>query len=312
MGFRNDHALRVTVRFKNTSDKPLTLGYVENSATAVDNYGNQFGRFSIGDGTPNIQGIPRVTRGTEIVGDFTLAPGQSRDALFQVQRLRDSPKPIGTSFTWNVTTVQMEYLPGGQVRLGSEFAMTFSDLVADPPSKRALQESVGEQCAAAAHCYDAGPVVAEVTRAVATLTPTLPKDHIVNLTVRFKNVSAQPISLAYKATTSMAVDNLGNPYWYGRVNALDSSTQGMPIDQGRSVGSFSLKAGESREAIFQVKRFEIGKAALGDSFIWSATIEQLENLSADQIRVTAEHVITFPDLAVSGGGLLNKLLPPKP
>jgi len=128
-------------------------------------------------------------------------------------------------------------------------------------------------------------------------------DHVLRVEIKFRNVTNQPIILAYAAATSTAIDNLGNSYYWGHAGGHDGSAQGIGTSEGQKVNpQFVLQPGESRNAIFQVIRYRPGNAQLGTSFTYSVTIQQLEILPSQQIRTVRDYSMNFPDLTPTGGG----------
>jgi hypothetical protein len=68
-----------------------------------------------------------------------------------------------------------------------------------------------------------------------------------------RNVSSQPIILAYKATSDGATDNLGNRYYWGTAGTYDMSVTGIGKVEGRNADpQFVLAPGESRTATFSL------------------------------------------------------------
>lgn len=53
--------------------------------------------------------------------------------------------------------------------------------------------------------------------------------HVVRFNVRFRNMTNQPLSLGYKASTSKATDNFGNPYYWGRPGTHDTNSSGIGL-----------------------------------------------------------------------------------
>ncbi len=110
------------MRIRNLTNQPLILGSTYNSSVAVDNLGN---RYAI---TPDqaVSGMGVVARNSADP-QFVLAPGQSRNAAFQVYR-RNSGNPTGTSYTFDVSLEQLEILPSQQVRSTRQFSLNFPNL----------------------------------------------------------------------------------------------------------------------------------------------------------------------------------------
>ena len=103
------------------------------------------------------------------------------------------------------------------------------------------------------------------------------RHHLVRMNIRFHNLTNHPITLAYVTGSSMSVDNLGNPYGWGRPSTHDVSTQPIGIVEGRKADTqFQLDPGESREAVFAVIRYNSARSQLGTSFNYNTTIAELQ------------------------------------
>lgn len=116
------HVLRFNMRFRNLTAQPLILAATYNSSIAIDNDGNRYGV------TPGqaVSGMG-VTTGRNADPQFVLAPGESRNAAFQVYR-RNSGNPTGLSYTFDVSLEQLEILPSQQIRSVRQFSLNFPDL----------------------------------------------------------------------------------------------------------------------------------------------------------------------------------------
>ncbi|HEV7993739.1 MAG TPA: hypothetical protein VGP25_18070 [Gemmatimonadaceae bacterium] len=121
------HVLRSVVRFRNMSNQPIILGYKGTSSGATDNLGNRYYYGRAGTHDVSVQGM-EILEGRAANAQFQLAPGQSREARFATIRFEVGGKQIGTSFNEDMTIVLLEPLPGNQIRVGREFAVSFHDL----------------------------------------------------------------------------------------------------------------------------------------------------------------------------------------
>jgi hypothetical protein len=116
--------------------------------------------------------------------------------------------------------------------------------------------------------------------------------------LRFRNISAAPIQLGYKATTSAAIDNLGNRYAYGRPATHDTSAAGIGLIEGRSAdASFRLNPGESRDAQFSVIRFNSLGQQLGSAWVYDVVVTGLEILPSQQVRLDRDYSLHFGGLS---------------
>jgi len=151
-------------------------------------------------------------------------------------------------------------------------------------------------CVGVAHCYSSGPFSATIAHISASSVGNF-KDHVLSFDVKFRNLSSQPIILAYASGTSTALDNLGNAYSWGHAGTHDLSARGIGLTTGNSADpSFVLQPGETRNATFQVIRYRPGNAQLGTSYTYSVSVQQLEILPSKQIRTIREYSMNFTDL----------------
>ena len=126
-------------------------------------------------------------------------------------------------------------------------------------------------------------------------------DHLLELNVRFRNLSNQPIILAYQGTSGLATDEYGNRYNWGRPGTHDMSASGIgSVDASKADPGFVLSPGEAREGKFHLRRFNT-TGAIGALFSYDLTIQQLEILPGGQIRKAREYAVGFHDLTGAGG-----------
>lgn len=103
-------------------------------------------------------------------------------------------------------------------------------------------------------------------------------------------------------TSNGAIDNLGNRYYFGRTGTHDVSASGIGVVTGQAADpQFALRPGESRNATFNVTRFDAGRAERGTSFTWNATLVQLEITPSRQIRTGREFAVQIADVTPSAG-----------
>jgi hypothetical protein len=211
---------------------------------------------------------------------------------------------------------------GSQIRLGKEHFLQFRNVgqsavsaappqavpaaaaapvAADPaPASVASAAPAPDACEGKPRCYSAGPFTAEVLSLTGSIAGNQ-RNHVVRVNIRFRNVSNQPVILAYTARSSVLVDNLGNRYYWGTAGTYDTSASGIGIVQGNKADpQFVLNPGESRNAAFGL--FRRGATGIGTSFTYDVSIEQLEVLASQQIRTLRQHTLNFPDLPMAGGG----------
>jgi hypothetical protein len=298
-----------TVRFKNKTGRPLILGYVAGSGLATDDQGH---RFVVRD-ADGVRGIGWISAKT-FDPKFTLQAGESADAKFEMLWRPASRADIyGTSWVMDFSIREIDAIDGNRYRLGREHALSFRGFKegwapaattvaaapvpppADVPSNAPIPPDRPDPCAGNTGCYNAGPFIAEVR----SLTPGAPggRHHGVDVVLRIRNISPQPIILGYKSTTSGATDNLGNRYVFGRPGTHDVSFKGIGLITGLAADpQFVLQPGQSRDAAFGVIRFNSGTRELGTAWSYDVMLTQLEILPSKQIREVRDYPVRFPEM----------------
>jgi hypothetical protein len=156
-----------------------------------------------------------------------------------------------------------------------------------------LTAAAVDHCQGLTRCYSAGPFTAQVTQV--SQSNAIGGYQALGFRVRFRNVSAQPLVLAYKSGTSVAIDNHGQRYGQRGGNFV----QGMGTSsRGHVSADFIIQPGQTRDASFEVQRY-LGRTLIGTGFTWDVAVEQLELLAANQVRIAREFSLNFPDLTVS-------------
>lgn len=292
----------LTVRFQNRTDGPLRLGYMDGSGVATDDRGN---RYLVHGNANAVRGIGQISRNS-FDPKFLLEAGEWGDARFEMAWEPSSRDIIGTRWVVEMAVREIDSISVSQHRLGREYVLQFPGLgapetpvVATPapaaPAAPVVTVSRDEACAGRSNCYPAGPFKAEIVR----LTPSGGvgrEDHVLRINARFTNLTNQPLVLAYSARSSIAIDEYGNPYHWGRANTVDGSVTGMGISSTSSADAqFQLRPGESRDATFQVRRYGT-TGAIGATFGWDVAVEQLEPLPGGQVRVVRQHSLSFAGL----------------
>lgn len=143
-GGARHHSVSINVRFRNVSNKPVILAYQSGSSSALDNFGNAFTWGSPGTHDTSVKGIGMVT-GRSADTQFSLAPGQSRDATFGIIRFNAKP-PIGNAWNYNVVIEELEIQPGQVVRSVRQNSVSFSNLTAG--TFPAVSDAAGDASAA--------------------------------------------------------------------------------------------------------------------------------------------------------------------
>lgn len=311
-------AIAITVRFQNRTAKPLVLGYVVESGVITDDRGN---RYLVAPGS--VRGIGQVSA-REFDPKFVLAPGEASDARLELVLRRSANQIWGTAFELDLAIREIDPIPGNQFTLGKEHVLHFAGLgpaamagadAAPPAPEPAPAPAPAEEvdhCAGKARCYGAGPFTVEAVR----VTPSQGgRHHVVELTLRFRNVVDQALILGYTGGSSTAVDEHGNRYYWGRASTHDVSAKGIGVVTGRQANAqFALRPGQSRDATFTLIRYN-ARAPLGTAFTWNAVFVELEVLGSNQVRTVREFSVGFEDLkqgAASGAKkVLDALIKPK-
>lgn len=310
-----NRVLTATVRLENRTDRPLILGYVQGSGVALDEHGN---RYTV-SGSRDVRGIGEIQRNT-FDPKFTLQPGERSDARFDL-RWYAGRSIVGVKFDLELTLREIDEVTGNQHRLGKEHALRFASLndglrndasanapatavaAAAAPAPSATAATFADPCAGNARCYATGPFVAEIMQLASGQKQS--NAHVVRIGVRLRNVSNQPLILAYQQNSGTMLDNYGQRYtvdWRSNANVsgIGQSTRQKADPQ------FVLSPGEARTAVFNYSRY-VGKTAIGTVFSPDLVIEQLEILPSQQIRSVRDYSVSFANItaasnAVSGVG----------
>jgi|GEM_PF-1672489 len=303
-----------TVRFTNKLNRPLILGLVRDSGVALDDQGN---RYVIGSEN-NVRGIGLIANNS-FDSKFTLQAGESADARIELVLAMGRNIIYGTSWDTNITVREIDPVGVGQYRMGRESELRFANLanrmsartagtaIEGNPAASAVATGTAapaalpDACNGAPRCYSTGLFSATINSMTASSVGNF-HDHLLRVEIKFRNMTSQPLILAYGATTSNAIDNLGNQYYWGHAGTHDVSAQGIGISESQKANpQFVLQPGETRNAVFQVIRYRPGNAQIGTSFTYSVTIKQLEILPSQQIHEIRDFSMTYPDLTPTGG-----------
>jgi hypothetical protein len=302
--------VNVTVRFTNKTAEPLILGYVDGTAAAFDDRGN---KYEVQNST-KVRGIGLVQRG-RFDPKFTLGPGESSDAKLELNFFVNRNVIVGTAFDLEMGVREIEPVAGNQYQLGREHALSWQSLanaaggrapvaavggagaaVAGAAAAAGAARPAGDPCQGFANCASSGPVVAKLTG----VTAAAPQGNNQTVTVRvaFQNLGATPLILNYKQGSGLMLDEKGQQY---KVETRAESVQGIPVSTRDNASSqFSLRAGETRNATFQFRRF-VGKVPPGTVFSPSLVVEQYELLPSNQLKLEREHALSFGEVRSSAG-----------
>jgi len=302
----NNRLVSATLRFQNRTARPLVLGYVSGSGLVTDDQGV---RYTVGSNA--VRGIGEVNNNT-FDPKFTLQPGEFSDARFEFVWQPTRGQIYGTTFEIDLAIREIDPAGRDQYRLGRDHALHFEGFpreavasgaapaggTAAPAAAAAVAPVMQKDpCEGQPRCNYAGPFVAELIRLNKSVTGPY-NDVTLDFTVRFSNVSTEPLVLGYKSGSSGAVDDAGNRYLWGRPGTHDGSATGIGlVVSGRSADpSFQLAPGKFRDATFKVW-FRAGRKVQGTSYAYDVSIIQLEILPSNQLREVREFAVGFQDVA---------------
>jgi hypothetical protein len=299
----NSKTLTVRISFRNKLNRPLSVGYVTGSGVAIDDRGNRY----VMSGERGVQGIGQIS-GNSADPKFTLQPGESSDARFELGWYSSGREIFGLSFQLDLTIREIGQIPNGtQIRLGREYALHFTGL----GNRRATElhtpnQSPGsrpeprptlpvpasaDECLGKQNCRAYGPFVAEVTSLTASNDYSM---HVLHARLQFRNPTSQPVNLAYMAESAVAIDNHGQRY---AIRTPDGA-RGIGIAARNQIDpQFVVEPGASANAAFILMRHHDSRVhPIGNAFTLDLTIAQLEVLPSQQIRVVREHAVGFSEL----------------
>jgi hypothetical protein len=113
----------VIVRFQNKTNRPLILGYVTNSGTAMDDRGNRYGVW----GANGFRGIGQVYGPNNFDPKFNLPPGGLGDAQFELA-WNPGQQVYGLTFELSLTVDEISTVEGNQHTLAGEFPLHYRGL----------------------------------------------------------------------------------------------------------------------------------------------------------------------------------------
>ena len=297
----------VTVRFRNLTAGTLFLGYVTGSGVLTDDRGN---RYSLGRYHGSVvRGIGELGTSGSIDPKFALRAGESGDARFEFMWF-PGKAIIGTRLVADLTVREIESFPGNQWQLGREHALQFRGFgepavpaaatVAAAPAVGPATSSMGDVCANKPECFSAGPFLAEITR-LNTSRPTN-QAHAIQFSVRFRNLTGQPLVLAHTTRSTLIVDDQGNRYTPIWSNIKEVTGMGAASGM-QSDPSFVLQPGAAREATFQVQ-LVVGHTPvrLGNVYNVDFAVEELEVFPGNQVRPARQFAVGFHDMKTKTGG----------
>jgi hypothetical protein len=115
-------AIDASIRFRNKTDRPLLLGYVNQSGFATDDRGNR----SIVGGPNGFRGIGLVA-GNNFDPKLIVRPSSTGEAQFELF-LQGAPQIVGIHFVLDITVAKIKTVEGNQHVLDGEFPLHFEGL----------------------------------------------------------------------------------------------------------------------------------------------------------------------------------------
>lgn len=320
-----------TIRFRNKTDRPLALGYVQGSGVLTDDQGN---RYEIDGRNGNaVRALGLITR-TSYDPKFTLQPGETADARLEFSWY-PGRKVAGTIFQMELSAREIDLLAAGQQKLGREHVLQYRGLadgmvapaealavglasaaapVAASASMPQDATAAGQQAPATnpcggalSRCYDAGGFTAQVMQLSSSQQGAV---HHVTISLRLRNSGSQPLILAYVTQSGSMIDNYGQRYQID--SRYDAAVKGIgQSSRNKADPQFVLGPGESRNATFDYTRY-VGKTPVGTVFTPDLALEQLEILPSRQIRSVREYSVSFSNLTAGatvgdGGEAVNAI-----
>lgn len=296
------------VRFLNRASRPLILGYVAGSGIVTDDQGN---RYQV-EGQNAVRGIGEIS-GNAFEAKFALEPNEASDARFEFA-FRPRNEILGTTYDIELTVREINPLPANQFRLGKEYALSFKGFGGTKAAAAAVSGTTPlsaapvaaggvaapappaavNACGETPRCYDAGKFAASVSNILVSeraFNNGSMIDKTVQLNIKFRNVSSQPIILAYRNESGQLTDDAGNRY-----RSEEARVRGMGVIGRNSADpQFVLAPGESRDATFESKLTKTdGK--WGSVFSYDLTLEELEVLPSQQVRSKRAYAVGFTEI----------------
>lgn len=299
----NYRIITATLSFRNKSNAPLILGYVSDSAVAVDEQGNRYTARN-----SDVRGIGAIQRNT-FDPKFTLQPGERSDARIEL-RWFSAGKIEGVRFDFDLSVREIDALAGNQYRLGREHSLRFAGLTNGVGGRTAAVPmagafgaaasptapvAAGDPCNGSPRCASNGPVMINVSSVTAASDGNY---HNVRVTLNARNTSAGPVILAYRRDSGILLDNYNNRY---TVRAADGVRGIGLISSQKADPQFALRPGEARSFTLEFYRFVV-KTEIGTIYSPDFVLDQLEILPSQQIRTVRELNFNFGNLTAGNFG----------
>jgi hypothetical protein len=153
-------------------------------------------------------------------------------------------------------------------------------------------------------CYSTPTFVAEITRM--SQSENRDKAHIIQYSVRFRNLTAQPLALAHTQWSTSVVDDQGNRYTSNWTYIKEVT--GMGFARGaQSDQSFVLQPGQDREATYTAL-LQPTTNRLGSTYNIDFAVEELELFPGNQVRSARQYAVGFHDVKIGRWRGLRNLI----
>jgi hypothetical protein len=141
------------------------------------------------------------------------------------------------------------------------------------------------------------PLCRQVPKFSATITdfrvsPNTSGNRPVYVTVRFTNMTPQPLTLGYVDGSAAAYDDRGNKYQLQNTQTLQGIGR---IERHRFDPKFTLGPGESSDAKLEVN-FYAQRVIVGTEFDFEMTVREIDPVPGNQYRVGREHALSWQHL----------------
>jgi hypothetical protein len=305
---RKEQIVTATLRFENTTDRRLVLGYVAGTGVATDDRGNRYTVRAPG----GVRGIGEIA-GADLDAKFVLEPGESADARFELGWTPGKKDKPGQRYDFDFTIREIESGPDQSLRLGREYALLLARAAEAAPTGAAEAAPTGAAeaastaaaeaaptvaaappppgCAGRGNCFDAGGFIAEVEQ-LRVGQGNHPNYTAVRVALRIKNTGEAPLALGYRHGSGNMLDEHGQAHKVQHVNDVT----GIGISQpGRADSQFQLRPGESRSATFTFTRRSVNTPQ-GRVYSLDLALDELEVFSATSLRQVRQHALHFSGL----------------
>ncbi len=250
----------------------------------------------------NRRGVVKRVKVTPAPGTSIATWAAEPTAPVEAKVATSNPRPME-----NPTPNQSNFTGPGN-RAATPTAPTQPPVSGGAPAPLAAAAPQVDACSGKPRCYSAGPFVAEVIGMTPSQTPGSIGNHVLQVNVRFRNLTNQPLILAYVARSGVITDNNGKRYDEQRQGFTNAPKGIGTVDRDKADPQFVLSSGASSNASFVLARLHGDNAPgdpIGTAFNFDLSIAQLEVLPSRQINTLREYSLDFPNLT-AGGELRGK------